>query len=168
MIPDSRVHALRCGLEVKIYHRTFFKVFIWFSVLQTIEPPHDKTNNVVVHPAKTQISLGIRPVWSESSLSAWGKLASLATHWVHSKDSDQTGRMPRLIWVFTGRTLTLLVLSRGSSIYENRPHYDIDLCDMRKMRCWSAWPIFHSPIIFLYVLKTIWWINVIVWENESK
>ena len=28
------------------------------------EPPHDKTNNVAVRPAKTQISLGIRPVWS--------------------------------------------------------------------------------------------------------
>ena len=26
------------------------------------EPPHDKTNRVVVRPAKTQISLGIRPV----------------------------------------------------------------------------------------------------------
>ena len=32
-----------------------------------------------VRPAKTQISLGIRPVWSESSMSAWGKLRSLAT-----------------------------------------------------------------------------------------
>ena len=31
--------------------------------------------------AKTQISLGIRPVWSESSLSAWRKHKSLATHW---------------------------------------------------------------------------------------
>ena len=57
-----------------------------------------------VRPAKTQISLGIRPVWSESSLSAWRKLGSLATHWAHSEDSDQTGRMPRLIWVFAGRT----------------------------------------------------------------
>ena len=28
------------------------------------EPRHDKTNNVAVRPAKTQISLGIRPVWS--------------------------------------------------------------------------------------------------------
>ena len=28
-----------------------------------------------------------------------------------SEDSDQTGRMPRLIWVFAGRTLTFLVLS---------------------------------------------------------
>ena len=32
-----------------------------------------------VRPAKTQISLGIRPVWSESPLSAWRKLGSLAT-----------------------------------------------------------------------------------------
>ena len=32
------------------------------------EPPRDKTNIVTVCPAKTQISLGIRPVWSESSL----------------------------------------------------------------------------------------------------
>ena len=57
-----------------------------------------------VRPAKARISLGIHPVWSESSLSAWRKLGSLATHWAHSKDSDQTGRMPRLIWVFAGRT----------------------------------------------------------------
>ena len=47
-----------------------------------------------VRPAKTQISLGIHPVWSESSLSAWRKLGSLATHWAHSNDSDQTGRTP--------------------------------------------------------------------------
>ena len=26
------------------------------------EPPHDKTNKGIVRPAKTQISLGIRPV----------------------------------------------------------------------------------------------------------
>ena len=38
-----------------------------------------------VRPATTQISLGIRPVWSESSLSAWRKLGPLATHWVQAK-----------------------------------------------------------------------------------
>ena len=48
------------------------------------EPQHDKTNNVAVHP---QISLGICPVWSESSLSAWRNLGFLATQWAHSKDS---------------------------------------------------------------------------------
>ena len=55
------------------------------------EPWHDKTNKVSVRPAKTQISLGIRPVWSESLLSAWRNIGALATHWAHSKDSDQTG-----------------------------------------------------------------------------
>ena len=64
-----------------------------------------------VRLAKTEISLGIRPAWSESSLSAWRKLGSLATHWAHSEDYDQTGRMPRLIWVFAGRTVTLFGLS---------------------------------------------------------
>ena len=79
------------------------------------EPRHDKTYKVSVRPAKTQISLGIRPVWSESSLSAWRNLGSLATHWAHSENSDQTGRMPWLIWVFAGRTATLLVLTWGGS-----------------------------------------------------
>ena len=76
-----------------------------------IEPWHDKTNKVTVRPAKTQISLGICPVWSESSLSAWRQLGPLTTHWAHSKDSDQTGPMPRLIRVLVGRTLILLILS---------------------------------------------------------
>ena len=57
-----------------------------------------------VRPAKTQISLGIRPVWSESLLcTQWVAKDPSFLH-VDSKDSDQTGWMPRLIWVFTGRT----------------------------------------------------------------
>ena len=87
--------------------------------LLTNEPQHDKTNKVAVCIAKTQISLSIRPVWSESLLSAWRKLRSLATHWAHSEDSDQTGRMPRLIWVFAGCTVILLVLSWGHSNHVN-------------------------------------------------
>ena len=47
----------------------------------------------------------LRSAWaSESLLLTWRKLGSLATHWAHSKDSDQTGQMPRLIWVFAGCT----------------------------------------------------------------
>ena len=41
-----------------------------------------------VRPAKTHIRLGIRPVWSESLLSAWRKLESLTTNWAHNEDSD--------------------------------------------------------------------------------
>ena len=80
-----------------------------------LEPPHDKTNKMTVRPAKTQISLGIRPVWSESSLCAhWVAKGPSFLH-ADSEDSDQTGRMPRLIWVFDGRNAIMLVLSRGGS-----------------------------------------------------
>ena len=66
----------------------------------THEPQHDKTNKMTsVRPAKTRISLGIRPVWSESSLCAQWVAKDLMFLHVDSKDSDQTGRMPRLIWV---------------------------------------------------------------------
>ena len=82
----------------------------------TFEPRHDKTNKKSMRPVKTQIGLGICPVWSESSLSAWRKLGSSATHWVHREDSDQTGQMPKLRWVFAGCTLILLVLSYCGSI----------------------------------------------------
>ena len=78
-----------------------------------------KTNKMSVRPAKTQISLGIQPVWSMSSLSAWRNLGSLATQWARREDSDQTGRMPRLIWFFARRTPILLVLSCGGSHCSN-------------------------------------------------
>ena len=66
------------------------------SVEEPFEPPHDKTNYMAVHPAKTQISLGIRPVWSESSLSAWRKVGTLATHWTHSEGSEMSEIEP--VW----------------------------------------------------------------------
>ena len=51
-------------------------LFLWFRSIMIIEPWHDKNNKMSVRPAKTQI----HPVWSESSLSAWRKLGSLAAH----------------------------------------------------------------------------------------
>ena len=36
--------------------------------------------------------------------SAWRSIGFLAIHKAYSKDSDQTGRMRRLIWVFAGHT----------------------------------------------------------------
>ena len=77
----------------------------------------DKTNKVTVRPAKTQISLGIRPVWSESSLFAQWVAKDPSFPHADSEDSDQTGRMPKLIWVFAGRTARLLVLSCRGSYY---------------------------------------------------
>ena len=57
-----------------------------------------------VHPVKTQIRLGIRPVWSEPSLCPQWVANGPSFHHADSKDSDQNGQMPRLIWVFAGRT----------------------------------------------------------------
>ena len=103
-----------------------------------------------VPPAKTRISRSIRPVGSESSLSTWWKLGSLATHWAHSEDSDQTGWMSRLIWVFAGRTVTLFVLScRGSNgTCCSSVHTGADLwrrartglpCPHTDCECWVIW-----------------------------
>ena len=51
-----------------------------------------KSTKWFVHPAKTQISLGMHPVWSVFTVrlkKAW----VLSNRWAHSKDSDHTGRM---------------------------------------------------------------------------
>ena len=101
-----------------------------------------KQTTWLVRPAKAQISLGIRPVWSESSLSAWRKIGSWATHWVHSEDSDQTGRMPRLICILAGRTVILLFCRvaahikyvRGSFIKSRNRTYTSAYNNLRKDR----------------------------------
>ena len=83
-----------------------------FASLSASETRHDKTNKMSMRPAKTQISLGIRPVRSVFACTQW-----VAKHprFIHadSEDSDQTER----IWVFAERTLTLLVLSCRSSSF---------------------------------------------------
>ena len=65
--------------------------------------------------------------WSDQALlSAWRKLESLDTQWAHSEDSDQTGQMPRLIWVFAGRTCHFVGF------------------DMRQLKCLLlTWPNFR-------------------------
>ena len=66
---------------------------------------------------KTQVSLVIRPVWSESSLCAQWVAKDPRFLLVDNEDSDQIGRMSRLIWVFVGRTHTSLVLWRRGSFF---------------------------------------------------
>ena len=56
-----------------------------------------------VHQETTQVSLGILPVWPEPSLCALRIAKDLRLLHADSEDSDQTGRMPRLVWVFAGR-----------------------------------------------------------------
>ena len=65
-----------------------------FMTIFWSELRHDKTNKMSLRPAKTWISLGIRPGWSESSLCAqWVAKDARFLH-ADSEDSDKTGRMP--------------------------------------------------------------------------
>ena len=78
-------------------HFLFFSFSKKVNAFQNMRKSHiiTKPTKWSVRPAKTQIRLGIRPVWSESSLSAWRKLGTLATQRADSGDSDQTGRILR-------------------------------------------------------------------------
>ena len=53
------------------------------------EPPHEKSSKICMCPAKTQISLGIRPVWSESSLCAEWVAEDPSFLHADSEDTDQ-------------------------------------------------------------------------------
>ena len=102
-----------------------------------------------VHPAKTQISLGIHPVWLETSLcNLWTAKNQTFLH-ADREDSDQTGRMPRLIWVFAGRigqfagfVVLLLILVGSEQNSEN------GICIQQRLR--SACTSGHSN-------QTVFW-----------
>ena len=70
---------------------------IWAATSENVPPTQ-------VRPAKIQISLRIRAVWSESSLGAFS--IDKGTKFLHADydNSDQTARMRRLIRVFVERT----------------------------------------------------------------
>ena len=96
----SKIHFLTLRLIFAVMISLITPMQTEYSLSQRMTKP----TKWHVRPAKTKLSLCICPVWSDSSLSAWRKLDSIATHWAHSEDSDPTGRMPRLIWAFAGRT----------------------------------------------------------------
>ena len=106
-LKKKKISILTRIFLIKSLYRFFFesvyKKHQRHLLITANEPRHDKTNKMSVRLAKTQISLSIRPVWSESSQCA--KLVAKDPNFLHAdnKDSDQTGRMPRLIWVFAGR-----------------------------------------------------------------
>ena len=59
------------------------------------EPAHDKTNKMACDPVKTQISISIRPVRSESLL--FTQWVAKDPNFLHvDSETDQVGQMPRL------------------------------------------------------------------------
>ena len=51
------------ALDIQLSTSIPSKILNWIIRL-IFEPQHDKTNKIAVRPTKTQISLGMRPVWS--------------------------------------------------------------------------------------------------------
>ena len=98
---STRVKDSYCLVLKRDYDDSFLEVPIFSDLSRSLTKP----TKWYVRPAKTRVSLGIHPVWSESSLSTWRNIRFFATHWVHIDDSDQTGRMQ----------VILLVLSCSSS-----------------------------------------------------
>ena len=103
-------------------------------------------------PPKTQISLGIRPVRSESSLSAWRNLGSLATHWAQRR-LIRVSRCPDWSESSLGAQIILLVLSWGGS-------YITSVLQRGARRWKKEWKTFNSVNS---CSKTI--DRILVWRN---
>ena len=85
---------------------------------------------------------------------AWVHSYPLSTRdlWAHNEDSDQTGQMPRLIWVFAGCTVILLVLPWGSSnvIYCTKKRVDF-LSENKVPQNNSELVVFSFTFAFLFL-----------------
>ena len=89
------------------------------------------------------------PVWSKSLLCAQWKAKDPRFLHVDSKDSDQTGRMPRLIWVFAGRTchfvgfvmrrLKFKVVAVALSVVKLRYSDDLNLHSLVDFSIFISW-----------------------------
>ena len=151
---DAKVLVLAKWLLLTEPVTLFVPTVKWLSEhtkVYIIEPRHDKTNKMSARPAKTQIS----PVWSKSPLCAqWVAKDPRFLH-ADSEDSDQTGRMPKLIWVFAGRTLILFVLScRGSIISYVTIWIESAWCLALSHTCMETFEML--PVILFYFFLFSW------------
>ena len=92
-------------VQIQVYS-IIANIIYWYTFMHILYTGRDVKNRTFWHvrPTKTQISLRIRAVWSDSLLSALRNFVSLAIQNAPNEDSDQPARMRRLIWIFLGRT----------------------------------------------------------------
>ena len=122
---------------------------------------------MVVRPAKTKISLDIRPVWSVWSVFAVRFMGSLGPKLSSSGQrrlwSDWADA--RLIWVFAGHTATLLVLSWGGSImcvsgfptlYRFLPRPLTFYCELWAKCCQIWWKMGENVLKMQFLYKIFW------------
>ena len=107
-----------------------------------------------VRPTKTQISLGIHAVWSKSLLSAWGKLGILDCP-LPIEDSDQTGRMRMLIWIFVWCTCSKVCFLTFRLIFSVITKTWLYNFDPLKPHFYIVKLGFTGVYIFLFLLENI-------------
>ena len=133
--------VLTCNFHTHLYESHTLISIRYKTYLSRLMTKH----KLAVRPAKTQICLGIRPVWSESSLCAQWVAKDQSFLHADSEDSDQTGRMPRLIWVFAGRIHILLVLSCLGDVFDRfRGSLQLDALQL------SVIPQVHQIILWVF------------------
>ena len=115
---------------------------------------HDKTNKMSVSPAKTQISLGIRPVWLESSLcTQWVATDPSFLH-ADSEDSDQS-----LCWAhshFVGFVMSQLICY-VMGLYTFLSQVNIAIKEM--VSCWKEWSI-HYVLVIGFDINSVVILNI--------
>ena len=127
------------GVPVKYFIDFGWQHFTWYYNLSRLMTKPTKWH---VRPAKTQISLGICPVWSESSPCAQWVAKDPSFLHADSEDSDQTGWMPRLILVYTGRTCHFVGFDMTAHLVSH-----LDLCfisDLKKK---------NNIIVFMLIMS---------------
>ena len=108
---------------------------------------------MTVRPVKTQISLGICPVRSESWLCAQWVAKDPSFLHADSEDSDQTGRMPRLIRVFAGRTYYFVGFVMKRLICYSHPNNVVYKWAMRPKDADRIWIYTVCPYVSVQKLR---------------
>ena len=83
---------------------------------------------MTVRRTKTQISLGGCPGWSESSLSAWRKLGSLATHWAQANTlirSESLLGAQSFCWFCQDLTHFMVTIYTSARAQQNRKKWSV-------------------------------------------
>ena len=101
-----------------------------------------------VRLAKTQIRLGIRPVWSESSLCAWRKPGSLATNWAPAKTLIRQGGCPGWFESSLGVGFVVLRLIWGDGFRQSATSLALMSACMRT-RAWRLTSCHYAVTYFM-------------------
>ena len=79
---------------------SYIKFIWWRHICDCRKKKRPNSDKMTCAPSEDSDQLGICPVWAAYSLCAQWEAKDHAD----SEESNQTGRMPRLTWVFPGRT----------------------------------------------------------------